>query len=124
MSGETPRHLSSLQGVMLIALRTLIGWHFLYEGYYKLALPAWSPAGTPLAPWSSAGYLKSAWGPLAGLFQRMLDAGWTPWIDGAVKIGLLLIGLSLMLGLFTKLGCWATLLLLTFFYVLAIPTTG
>ncbi|HVF26961.1 MAG TPA: hypothetical protein VM943_01895, partial [Pyrinomonadaceae bacterium] len=124
MSGETPRHLSSVQEVALIALRTLIGWHFLYEGYYKLALPAWSPAGTPLAPWSSAGYLKSASGPLAGLFQRMLDAGWTPWIDGAVKISLLLIGLSLMLGLFTKVGCWAALLLLTLFYVLAIPTTG
>ncbi|MDQ3254691.1 MAG: DoxX subfamily [Acidobacteriota bacterium] len=124
MSGETPRHLSSVQGVALIALRTLIGWHFLYEGYYKLALPAWSPAGTPLAPWTSSGYLKSASGPLAGLFQRMLDAGWTPWIDNAVKISLLLIGLSLMLGLFTKVGSWAALLLLLLFYVLSIPMTG
>lgn len=124
MSGETARHISTVQAVALIALRTLIGWHFLYEGYYKLALPGWSAAGTPLAPWSSAGYLKSASGPLAGLFGRMLDAGWTPWIDGAVKTGLLLIGLSLMLGLFTKAGAWAALILLTLFYVLAIPTTG
>ncbi len=124
MSGETPRDISTIQAVALIALRTLIGWHFLYEGYYKLALPGWSSAGTPLAPWSSAGYLKSASGPLAGLFQRLLDAGWTPWIDNAVKLSLLLIGLSLMLGLFTKVGSWAALLLLTLFYVLAIPTTG
>lgn len=124
MIGETVRRLSSAQGVALVALRTLIGWHFLYEGYYKLMLPGWSAAGAPLAPWSSAGYLNGATGPLASIFRRLLDAGWTPWIDSAVKISLLLIGLSLMLGLFTKVGAWAALLLLTLFYVLAIPTTG
>ena len=43
------------QGVALVVLRTLLGWHFLYEGYYKLVLPAWSPAGAPLAAWSPTG---------------------------------------------------------------------
>ncbi|MGH9903126.1 MAG: hypothetical protein ACRD68_15070, partial [Pyrinomonadaceae bacterium] len=124
MSSATIHRLSSVQQLTLVALRTLIGWHFLYEGYYKMALPAWSPAGTPLTPWSSAGYLKAATGPLAPLFRKTLDAGWTPWIDTTVKVTLLLIGLSLVLGLFTRVGAWGALLLLTLFYALAIPLTG
>jgi thiosulfate dehydrogenase (quinone) large subunit len=115
---------SSGQQVALVTLRTLIGWHFLYEGYYKLMLPAWSSDGVPLGRWSSAGYLKAATGPFGGLFRRMVDAGWTPWIDTTIKIGLLLIGLSLILGLFTKVGCWGALFLLALFYLAAIPMAG
>ncbi len=124
MSNGTPQSLSSVQQIALVILRTLIGWHFLYEGYYKLMLPGWGPDGRPLGPWTSAGYLRGASGPLAGLFQRMVDAGWTPWIDGAVKFTLLAIGLSLILGLFTRVGAWAALALLVLFYVLAIPWAG
>lgn len=113
-----------LQQIALIALRTVIGWHFLYEAYYKICSPAWSPAGAPLARWTAAGYLRGASGPLAGLFQRMVDAGWTPWLDRTVKISLLLIGLSLILGLFTKGGSWGALLFLSMFYLLYIPTIG
>ena len=116
--------LSNPQQIALVALRTLIGWHFLYEGYYKFALPGWSADGTKLGAWTSAGYLKAATGPLAALFQRMLDAGWTNWLDRGVKIGLVLIGLSLMLGLFTRLGCWGALLLLSLFYLLMVPLSG
>jgi thiosulfate dehydrogenase [quinone] large subunit len=124
VSDETTHHLSSAQAISLIVLRTLIGWHFLYEAYYKIASPAWSPAGGPLRRWTSAGYLNGASGPLAGLFQRMLNAGWTSWIDWTVKIGLLFIGLSLLLGLLTRLGTWAALALLTLFYLLYVPTMG
>jgi thiosulfate dehydrogenase [quinone] large subunit len=113
-----------VQQFALIALRTVIGWHFLYEAYYKITSPAWSPAGTPLVRWTSAGYLKGASGPLAWLFQRMVNAGWTPWIDRTVKISLLLIGLSLILGLFTRVGSWGALLFLSMFYLLYIPTIG
>lgn len=112
------------QQVALIALRTVIGWHFLYEGYYKIMSPAWSSAGTPLARWTSAGYLKGASGPLAEVFQRLVNSGWTPWIDRSVKIALLLIGLSLILGLFTKIGAWGALFFLSLFYLLYIPLMG
>jgi len=113
-----------LRQVVLVVLRVLIGWHFFYEGYYKLMVPAWSSEGAPLARWTSAGYIRAASGPVARLFQRMLDAGWTPWIDNAVKIGLLLVGVSLMLGLFTRTGCWGALFLLAMFYLSAIPFAG
>jgi thiosulfate dehydrogenase [quinone] large subunit len=110
--------------VALIVLRTLIGWHFLYEGYYKFRLPGWSAAGERLGAWTSAGYLKAGAGPLAWLFQRMLAAGWAGWLDWSVKISLVLIGLSLMLGLFTRAGCWGALLLLALFYLLMVPLAG
>ena len=62
-------------------LRTLIGWHFLYEGYTKLLQPAWGRAGAPLAAWSSAGYLKAATGPLAGVFHSLGNASWIGTLD-------------------------------------------
>jgi thiosulfate dehydrogenase (quinone) large subunit len=115
---------SRAQAVALIVLRTLIGWHFLYEGYYKLILPGWSRSGTPLSGWSAAGYIKGATGPLAGLIQPLANSSALGWIDILVPLGLLLVGLSLVLGLFTRLGAWGALGFLTLFYLTAIPTDG
>lgn len=124
MSVESRNYLTTAQSASLIVLRTLIGWHFLYEAYFKLVSPSWSRAGTPLAAWSSAGYLKGASGPLAGIFQRLVNAGWTPWLDRGVKLTLLVIGLSLILGLFTRVGLSLALALLSVFYLLYVPTHG
>ena len=116
--------LAPFQQTALILLRTAIGWHFLYEGYFKLVDPAWSRAGTPLEPFSSGGYLQSASGPLAAIFRSMAHPAWLPWIDGAVAVALVLAGLMLMLGLLTQLGCAIAVLLLTAFYLSAMPLTG
>ena len=109
------------QQVALIVLRTLVGWHFLYEGYVKLLNPAWAHDGHPLAAWSSAGYLKSASGPLAGFFHSLGTAAWVGRLDIAIAVVLVAVGLSLMLGWFTQLGCVGAMALLTLFYVSAIP---
>src|SRR5262249_9756724 len=98
---ERTDSLSSPQQVMLVLLRTLVGWPFLYEGYFKLVQPAWSRAGAPLGHWSSAGYLKAASGPLAGLWHALAGSAWLPAIDTAVALALTLVGLSLLLGLAT-----------------------
>lgn len=117
--------LSGLQRFSLVALRTLIGWHFLYEGYYKLMLPGWAPDGQPLGSWSAAGYLRGATsGPLAGVFRSLAGSAAGGWIDIAVPVGLALVGLSLILGLLTQLGCWGAAGFLTMFYLSAIPTSG
>jgi thiosulfate dehydrogenase [quinone] large subunit len=120
----TSLRLSSLQQASLVVLRTLVGWHFLYEGYTKLLHPAWSPAGTPLPPWSSAAYLKSATGPVAPLFHWLGNASWIGSLDLAVAIALTAIGISLMLGLFTQSGCTGALALLLTFYLAAVPMGG
>ena len=114
-----------MKPLTLILLRTLIGWHFAYEGYYKLMQPGWSRGGGLLPPFSAAGYLKAATGPFAGLFHAM---GANPSIvhatDIAVPIGLLLVGLSLMLGFFTQIGCAGAIAFLALFYVSQPPLSG
>lgn len=95
----------------LLALRLAIGWHFFYEGISKLLA----------AHWTSAGYLSTAEGMFGGLFQAIAA---TPWMVGAVDIanswGLTIIGLCLLLGLFTRSSCVAGSVLLLL-YSLAHP---
>jgi len=83
--------------VALVLLRTLIGWHFAYEGFYKLMLPGWTRSGERIAAWSAAGYLKGATGPFAAMFHGMAgNASMMQAVDLLVPIGLLLVGLSLL----------------------------
>jgi thiosulfate dehydrogenase (quinone) large subunit len=110
-----------MQQFSLILLRTLIGWHFLYEGYTKLLQPAWGRSGAPAAAWSSAGYLKAATGPFAELFHSLGNASWIGTLDIVVASALLAVGLSLILGLFTQAGCLGAIGLLGMFYLSAIP---
>ena len=124
MNVEPRSYFTRAQSISLIVLRTLIGWHFLYEAYFKIMSPAWSRGGGPLTPWTSAGYLQGASGPLAGIFQRLVNAGWTVWLDRGVKVTLLVIGVSLILGLFTRVGLWLALAMLSLFYLLYVPTLG
>jgi thiosulfate dehydrogenase (quinone) large subunit len=116
--------LTRVQGFALVALRTLIGWHFLYEGLYKLMLPGWSRAGQPVAAWSAAGYLNAASGPLASVFHAMARSRALEAIDTIVPYGLMAVGISLVAGLFTQAGCVGAMSFLALFYLSAIPTTG
>jgi thiosulfate dehydrogenase (quinone) large subunit len=116
--------LSRLEAVSLVVLRTLIGWHFFYEGLYKLLLPAWTRAGAPVGRWSAAGYLQGATGPLSGLVRPLIESGALAWVDTIVPIGLLLVGLSLTLGLFTQAGGVGALAFLTLFYLTNLPVHG
>ena len=109
----TPLALTRLQQVGLVVLRTLVGWHFLYEGFTKVLAPAWSRAGAPLARWTAAGYLRASSGPFAELLPRPGRRSLAPVVDMWCVAGLVLVGLSLMLGLFTQTGvrgrarcCW------------------
>ncbi len=115
---------STFQRVALLTLRTLIGWHFLYEGLYKLMLPGWTRDGARLAAWTAKGYLKASTGPFAPWLHRLADSSASGWIDIIVPVGLLLVGLSLILGLFTRLGCLGAIAFLTMFYISMPPTSG
>ena len=95
----------------LLALRLVIGWHFFYEGISKLLA----------AGWTAAGYLSTAEGMFGGMFKAIAA---TPRMLGAVDIanswGLTIIGLCLLLGLFTRSSCVAGSVLLLL-YSLAHP---
>ncbi len=112
------------QQLALVLLRTLVGWHFLYEGLFKVWWPAWSRDGSPLPHWTSAAYLHVSTGPLAALFHGLAQSRLLPAVDRILPLALLAVGLSLLLGLFTRAGCVGALLLLGLFYVSAIPTAG
>lgn len=116
--------LSRFQQCALIVLRTLVGWHFLYEGYYKLMLPGWTSLGQPVGAWSAAGYLNAATGPLAGVFRALAQSRAIGAVDTLVPVGLLLVGCSLVAGFLTQIGCVGALSFLALFYLSAIPTTG
>jgi thiosulfate dehydrogenase (quinone) large subunit len=117
--------LTGFQQFSLVTLRTAIGWQFAYEGFYKLMLPGWTRGGERIAAFSAEGYLRSATGPFASMFHSMAShPALTHAIDLAVPIGLLVVGLSLMLGLFTQIGCAGAMAFLLLFYLSQPPLTG
>ena len=103
------------QLLALTVLRVLIGWHFLYEGVVKYADP----------DWSSASYLKNTQGPLSVVFQKI--AIFPPALeltDFLNTWGLILIGVCLILGLFSALAYFLGLCLLALYYVSMPPLIG
>jgi thiosulfate dehydrogenase [quinone] large subunit len=99
----------------LVALRMLVGWHFLYEGIAKLTNPYWT----------SAGYLQESQGWFSGLFQGLsADPGVLTLVDHLNQWGLLLIGLALLLGSFVRVAAVAGVILLFLYYLAAPPFPG
>jgi len=103
-----PFNLKSIHLYVLVALRVGIGWHFLFEGITKLASPGWS----------ASGYLMSSTGFLSGLFQSMAQNEAVLIVINFLNIwGLILIGLGLFLGLFTRVAQFAGIALLSLYYL-------
>ena len=106
MNAESTR-LSGWQKTVLVVLRFAIGWHFFFQGFGKLISPFWS----------AEGYLKASWGP----FKWIANTPWALGIaDYAMVLGLMLIGLFLMVGLFTRTAAIVGIALLGMIYA-AIP---
>jgi thiosulfate dehydrogenase [quinone] large subunit len=99
----------------LVVLRVLVGWHFLYEGVAKITNPQWT----------AAGYLQQSQGWLSGFFQDLaLNAGALRVVDGLNEWGLTLIGLALLLGIFTRTATAAGIAILALYYLAAPPFPG
>jgi len=106
----TNRQLSSL-----VILRVLIGWHFLYEGIVKVVNPGWS----------AASFLQASQGPLGSFFKSMA-ANFTVLgtIDFCNQWGLVLVGLSLIIGLFSRWASIGGMALLFMYYISNPPFIG
>jgi thiosulfate dehydrogenase [quinone] large subunit len=106
---------SGTQLNLLVIVRVLIGWHFLYEGTVKLYNPNWT----------AVGYLNSAEGIFAGLFQEMAaNPSLVTFIDNFNIIGQIVIGLGLILGFFTSINACLGILLLMMYYLAHPPFPG
>ena len=80
----------------LVALRMLVGWHFLYEGLAKILNPKWT----------SLGYLLDSQGWFSSIFHFMANySGLMTIIDFMNEWGLFLIGLGLIVGCLSRFAC-------------------
>ena len=101
--------------IAITVLRVFVGWHFLYEGISKLTSPSWS----------AAGYLKQARGPFSDLFKwlssqpNLLDN-----VNLVTMYGLTIVGVLLILGLFTRLASLAGIGFILLFYLCNPPFVG
>ncbi len=96
---------------LLTFVRIIIGWHFLYEGISKIIT----------AGWSSAPYLAGSKWIFAPVFTALANSPSAVSVIDFINIwGMILVGLGLILGLFTR---WASLggALMLFFYFIAYP---
>jgi thiosulfate dehydrogenase [quinone] large subunit len=101
--------------IALTILRVVVGWHFLYEGIAKLTLPSWS----------AAGYLKQARGPFAEWFRSLAgDPALLANADFVTMWGLAVVGMLLILGLFTRLASLAGIGFILLFYLCNPPFVG
>jgi uncharacterized membrane protein YphA (DoxX/SURF4 family) len=100
--------MSKYQQLAIFVIRVAIGWHFLFEGLTKLFTPGWS----------SASYLETSKWLLSGVFHWIAS---NPAVLGVVDVvniwAQIIIGLLLMLGLFTRPAIVAGMLLLVLYYV-------
>lgn len=107
--------MSRWQNVSLFLLRIAMGWFYFYAGITKVLDPTWT----------SAGYIKNAH-TLHGLYQVMLNPQVLMVVNFMVKWGLVLLGVSLILGLFVRLSGYLGMLLMLLLYlpILNFPKVG
>jgi len=105
--------LTNVQAYVMVLLRILIGWHFLYEGVIK----AYNPS------WTSRGYLLSA-SILKPFFAWLASDSLISVIDNLNIIGLIAVGISLLIGIKVKWGCIGGIMLLMLYYLAHPPFPG
>ena len=101
----------SLSAWFVLALRLVIGFAFLYSGLDKVLSGSFSASGYLTNVAATNG------NPLVGLFLWM---GQTPWfvdfVNVAVPLGEVAIGLGVMVGLLTRLAAFFGALMMLLFY--------
>ena len=111
---DSPNY-SNIQLTALVLLRMLIGWHFLYEGFVKVVNPYWS----------AGGYLSESKWIFSRFFHWIADSSFLLLVDDFLnEWGLILIGLGLILGLFTRYVSIAGMILVFLYWLCNPPFIG
>ena len=106
---------NNLQLYGLVALRVLIGWHILYEGIAKLINPYWS----------SAAYLLDSKWIFSGWAESIVSDPTLLTISDYVNMwGLTLVGLCLVLGLYSRHAAIGGMVFILLYYLFAPPLLG
>lgn len=93
--------------ISIILLRIFIGWHFLYEGVIKMYNPEWT----------SFSYLASAQGSLKPVFSLLTNPSVMDWVDILNITALIVVGITLILGIFERKGALVGIGLLVLYYL-------
>ena len=102
------KQLTPIHKFLLLVLRFCIGWHLFYQGVGKILA----------VEWTSRGYLENSTGPFSGIFHWIVEnPSLLTAADVGTKWGLVVLGLGLMLGLFTRLSAFGGFALLMLFYL-------
>ena len=101
-------------GILRLSMGLVFLWAFVDKlwglGFATKPEGAWLSGGSP-----TAGFLEfGVHGPFANIFHSMADSVLVEWL---FMLGLLFIGLTLTLGIMTKLGGYAGVLLLFLMYL-------
>lgn len=106
--------MNNLKKISITILRIAIGWHFLFEGFSKIA------AGN----WSASGYLMNTTGFMSGFYHAIASSPTLLKISDLLNMyGLLFIGLALFTGILIRYSSLAGAFLLTLYYF-AYPPFG
>lgn len=95
-----------MQNLSLFLLRISLGWLFFYSGITKVLDSSWS----------AAGYLEGA-KTFPDLFAFFLQPNILPIVNLLNEWGQLLLGVSLILGVFVRLSAWGGVLLMILYYL-------
>ena len=98
--------MSRFQKISLVLLRISMGWFFFYAGITKVLDPKWSAAST----------IKGAT-ILADFYNWLLTPSVLPVINFLNEWGLVLLGVSLIVGLFVRLSSVLGALLMLLYYL-------
>lgn len=98
--------LQHAQTYSLVAMRLAMGWMFFYAGITKVLNPAWT----------SAGYLENA-KTFSTIYDWLASPTILPAVDFMNKWGLVLIGISLILGIAVRLSSWLGAILMFLYYL-------
>ncbi|TFH39441.1 MAG: DoxX family membrane protein [Bacteroidia bacterium] len=106
---------TGLQLTLLVILRVLIGWHFLFEGLSKVFNH----------DWSSVGFLLDSKGLFSGFFVSLAsDPGVLRVVDFLNMWGLVAVGLGLITGCLGRVAKAGGIILLTFYFLSHPPMVG
>jgi thiosulfate dehydrogenase [quinone] large subunit len=96
-----------------LVVRFLLGWSWLEAGYHKITDAAWMQTGEALKNyWANAAKIPSTGRPpitfdwYRSFIQGLLDAGTYVWFSKLVAVGEALVGIALILGIFTGIAAF------------------
>ena len=92
--------------IAFFVLRLALGWLYFYAGIIKVVNP----------DWSAVGYLSEA-KSFPGFYQGLTTPTVLPIINFVNEWGLLLLGVSLILGLFVRLSSFLGIILMVLYYL-------